>query len=295
MSHKPNNARTGPIRALSGFSVLVVEGPDAEAFLQAQTMNDVRALAPLQWQWNGWLNPKGRVIALFVLLRVGPDAYWLVLPDIPASELLPLLQRYVFRSKLKLAVLENWRAGAECGAEGTEAGALANFAEGGQDAGYRLDFTGEAGSRWLHLLPAGHPGLQGPDPDTDRRWHELDLLHGLPRLDASQREAWTPQMLSLDRLGAYSLKKGCYPGQEIVARTHYLGQAKRGLAGILGQGLLPGMDISDGHSRVGTVACASPDGRRGLAVLASELPDGVELRTDTGPASRQPLVAGLRR
>ena len=60
-------------------------------------------------------------------------------------------------------------------------------------------------------------------------WIEQDLRHGLPRLPVSQREAWTPQMLSLQRLRAYSLSKGCYPGQEPVARLHYRGHPNRGL------------------------------------------------------------------
>ena len=76
--------------ALGGFTLLAAEGPDAEAFLQAQLMNDVRALSPRQWQWNGWLNAKGRVQALFALIRLAPDAFWLVLPDFAAIEKLLL-------------------------------------------------------------------------------------------------------------------------------------------------------------------------------------------------------------
>ena len=67
-------------------------------------------------------------------------------------------------------------------------------------------------------------------PPPSHAGQAFDLEHGLPRLPASQAEHWTPQQLSLERLGAFSVKKGCYPGQEIVARTHFLGKAKRGLA-----------------------------------------------------------------
>ena len=103
---------TAAARPWAASRLLAVEGPDAEAFLQAQLMNDVRALAPMQWQWNGWLTPKGRVIALFALVRLSPERFWLVLPDFPAGELRPRLQRFVFRSKVKLRVVDDWRAAA---------------------------------------------------------------------------------------------------------------------------------------------------------------------------------------
>src|SRR6187455_2721492 len=89
---------------LSGFSLLACNGPDASAFLQAQTMNDLRGLLDGQWQWNGWLSAKGRVVCLFALWRRSHQEYLAILPDFPAAELQPLLQRFVFRSKLRLAV-----------------------------------------------------------------------------------------------------------------------------------------------------------------------------------------------
>src|SRR5690606_29091774 len=87
-----------------------------------------------------------------------------------------------------------------------------------------LDLSSEAGPRTLRI--GGEPAP--PDPAALARWTAADVAHGLPRLEASQAEKWTPQQLSLDRLRAYSVRKGCYPGQEIVARTHFLGKAKRG-------------------------------------------------------------------
>src|SRR3546814_3526677 len=91
--------------------------------------------------------------------------------------------------------------------------------------GFAFDFSGDGGARTLW---AG-PGLASTDDlDARARWAAFDLAHGLPRLAESQIEKWTPQQLSLERLHAYSVKKGYYPGQEIVARTHFLGQAKRG-------------------------------------------------------------------
>ena len=96
------NQPSRSLPALSGHGLLAVEGPDAQAFLQAQLMNDVGALAPGRWQWTGWLTAKGRVVALMALLRTAPDRFLAVLPDFPASDLQERLQRYVFRSKVRL-------------------------------------------------------------------------------------------------------------------------------------------------------------------------------------------------
>ena len=105
MSHNRNDVAT-PDFTLPGHSILSLHGADAVAFAQSQFMNDVAALADGQWQWNGWLTPKGRVIALFALLRLDAQTLWLLLPDVAADALVPLLQRYVFRSKLVLQSID---------------------------------------------------------------------------------------------------------------------------------------------------------------------------------------------
>lgn len=275
--------------ALSGFGVLDIRGADAAAFLHAQAMNDVAALAPGQWQWNGWLTPKGRVVALFALLRVAPDHFLALLPDFPADELRQRLQRFVFRSKLRLTSASDWVAAA--GPQATPS--LPDLALGDAAGGWALDFGGDGGARTLWLLPVSHPALAPSDASIDRAWFAADLAHGLPRLPMEAVEAWTPQMLSLGRLSAFSLKKGCYPGQEIVARTHYLGQAKRGLARLEGQGLQPGLSVEAAGATVGSVVCSDAAGLEALAVLASDAAD--ELAVDGRPCRRLPLLGGLAR
>ena len=275
--------------ALPEFSLLSCEGPDAAAFLQAQSMNDVRTLSPGQWQWNGWLNPKGRVICLFALWRRDAQDFVAILPDFPAGELQPLLQRFVFRSKLRLRALDELVVRGEFGAQGEGARELVREAGGA----WRFDFGGDALARELVLLPRDSATAQ--DADTSAAWREADLAHGLPRLDPGQREAWTPQMLSLQRLRAYSLAKGCYPGQEIVARTHYLGQARRELVRLAGESLSPGQNICGPDGRaLGTVVSAAADARSALAVLAAERePGGV--RAGDAPVSEAALLGGLQR
>lgn len=279
--------------ALPGIGVLRVHGRDAAAFLQAQSMNDVSALATGRWHWNGLLTPKGRVVFLFALARVADDGFLLVAPDAGAGELKAHLQRFVFRSKLALD--------AETGpvaAAGPGSGAGNQVLDAG-DGAFGLDLSGEGGARILWLLPAGHPALAPGDDDVAAAWRLADLAHGLPRLEPGQREAWTPQMLSLARLGAYSLKKGCYPGQEIVARTHYLGEAKRGLARLAAAEPLPdGAEVlgADGQplGRLASVARAGTAGEA-LAVLPAGLDAGTPLTVAGLPVRHLPLLDGLAR
>src|SRR5688572_13044393 len=106
MSHNPAlaNARLdGRFSTLRDHHVLVLEGPDAAAFAQAQFMNDVAGLAQGHWHWNGWLTPKGRLIALFALLKFDEQTLWLLLPDANPLDIAARLQRFVFRAKLKIA------------------------------------------------------------------------------------------------------------------------------------------------------------------------------------------------
>lgn len=275
--------------ALSGFGVLSASGPGAGAFLQAQLMSDVNALAPGQWQWSGWLTPKGRVIALLAVLRVAEARFLLLAPDMAAAELRDALQRFVFRSKLVLDAAP----GLVAAAGPVQAVPAPDRFAGAWPGPLALDFGSPARPRTLWLLPADDAALAPADPAQDQAWRATDLSYGLPRLAAGQREAWTPQMLSLDRFSAFSLRKGCYPGQEIVARTHYLGQAKRELVRITGEQLSEGQAVKAGEATVGTVVCTTADGREGLAVLS--VGEHAGLAVDTCPVHPAGLDDGLAR
>jgi len=288
---------------LAGWQVLEVAGSDATAFLQAQLMNDVRALAPRHWQWNGWLNPKGRLIALLALIMLDENSYWLLAPDFPANDLASRLQRFVFRSKLTLRVRADLGAFADFDsvAVADQSNSNPSMVAGEAESGLALDFTTDHSTRALWLQPRGGESVAFKSDSTadspsnaepERRWRALDLAHGLPRLQVDQSEHWTPQMLSLDRLNAYSLKKGCYPGQEIVARTHYLGQAKRGLVRLAGAGFQNGADVRADGRVLGTIV--SYVDAEALAVLSAERPDS---GWECGGARCQelPLLQGLAR
>ncbi|HZX77823.1 folate-binding protein [Lysobacter sp.] len=276
--------------ALPGHRLITLEGRDAIAFAQAQFMNDLALLESRQWQWSGWLTPKGRVIALFALLRMSDEAVWLVLPDADPHAIAVALQRFVFRSKVGILVRDDLKAS---GAFTPPAQARGNAIGGDVQAGIELDMGSEDSPRTLRLGTDAPPAR----PEAIARWQACDLEHGLPRLLASQVEHWTPQQLSLDRLRAFSVKKGCYPGQEIVARTHFLGQAKRGLALLEADAPMdPGMEVSAGAVALGKIVASGHDGARSVALAVLPLErDASSFLVGTVPARERALLDGLAR
>lgn len=288
----PNNPQTSKTlwSALPDHRLVVLSGRDAVAFAQAQTMNDVAALRDGEWHWNGWLTAKGRVIALFAVVCIGTDTLWIVLPDADAHVFAAQLRRFVFRSKVTITVRDDLHIAGRLHASDLASG---NHWAGDPSDAIELDLSGDLGD--------GHTGRSlrigaAVDVTTDvatlEAWRRADLEHGWPRLDTSQSELWTPQQLSLSRLRAYSVKKGCYPGQEIVARTHFLGQAKRSLGLIhMLRPLSPGDELSPSGTVISTC------GDTALAVL----PVDVQQQMDENPTEGgafwvlRPLHTGLAR
>lgn len=259
-----------PCFALPDHALVALDGTDATAFAQAQFANDVVGLAPGHWQWNTWLTPKGRVMAVFALLKLREDRILLVVPDHDAGEFATQLQRLVFRRKLKVEA----HAGLQVSGTFTAATVAGNAQIGMTGESIEIDYGDANQPRTLRISPSNQTT---PDLQASAAWMHYDLRHGLVRLPAGQREQWTPQQLSLERLPAFSVKKGCYPGQEIVARTHFLGKAKRGLVLFEADARIEaGMEISDGERVIGTVisACAG-DAPIALAVLPLERPAAI--------------------
>lgn len=272
-------------------------GTDAVAFAHAQFANDVQALAIGQWQWNAWLTAKGRVIAIFALLREDDTHLLMLLPDGNAAEIATQLGRFVFRRKLKIGVAALSAFG------GLAAPARAQGAQA--DIGTQrieLDLGSPALPRTLVLL-TNDEALAAPIEVSrmDAEWRRTDLQLGLARLPDAQREQWTPQQLALDRLQAFSVKKGCYPGQEIVARTHFLGKAKRALqllqVDAVGSDALveAGQAVRLGDATVGTLVSVAGD--LALAVLPLELTLEADAVLQTGAHAARPLafVQGMAR
>ncbi len=245
---------------LEGWSAAHAEGPEAAAFLQSQLCSDVQSLQIGQAQWSAWLNPKGRVIALILLLRSEVQGFELLLPDHPADSLVPQLSRFILRRKAQLAASAPTRFEAGIGTP-PPAGAL------------RLG--GEV-ERWMLWQPPTAPTPE--EREIDAEWRLQDILCGLPRL-GPEGGSHTAHMLGLERLGAISLSKGCYPGQEIVARTHYLGQSKRGLVCLrldANEAPEPGTSVHAAGTAVGEVlgSVADSTGHHYVQAVASGLQAG---------------------
>ena len=289
MSDKPTLA-PATFSPLHRHRVVTLEGPDAARFAHAQFMGDVAQLADRHWQWNGWLTPKGRVLALFTLLRLDATRIWLLLPDADADAFAAQLGRLLFRSKVRVAAADGLevsgmlRSGVQA-----EGAAIAT----GADGALELDMGGDGGGRCLRIGDVA-PASAG-EPAFAARWLAADLAHGLPRLAADQVGQWTPQQLSLDRLRAFSVRKGCYPGQEIVARTHFLGQAKRGLVRLSADTTLEdGADVVQDGLAIGTVVSSGGDPPQALAVVQLDRADA-PVRVGAVDATVHPLLGGLAR
>jgi len=288
--HDNPQASQGLVFALPDHRVISLSGRDAAVFAQAQLMNDVKLLAPGQWQWSGWLTPKGRVVALFAVLKFDEETLWLLVPDADPVTLAAALQRFVFRSKVTITVRDDLRVE---GAFGAPLQARGN-AFSGSTSGVELDFGAEGGTRTLRVTTVS---TVTHDPTPAGKWAAFDLRHGLPRLPASQTDHWTPQQLSLERLEAFSVKKGCYPGQEIVARTHFLGKVKRGLALLESSAALAaGDDVQDENGPLGhVIASARADScHLALAVVPLERAASA-LKVAAGEVHEIPLLGGLAR
>ncbi len=285
------NLTFGGFSTLPDLQYVTLNGADAVAFAQAQFANDVLALRNGHWQWNAWLSAKGRVIALFALLRRADDALLLLLPDGGAADLSIALNRFVFRRKVRIAVSDELHGYGRLTLPARAQGAASAPGDSGV---IELDMGGDAMPRTLLLMPAGQTVLDAADPAFAAAWRQADLRLGLARLDSSQREQWTPQQLALDRLHAFSVKKGCYPGQEIVARTHFLGKAKRALQllEVDGETQVSAQVLRDGQPLGSVVSVA---GALALAVLPLEEVPPTGLSIGAHSAHWQPLRDGLAR
>jgi folate-binding protein YgfZ len=209
------------IHALTSLGVIRIDGPDAASFLQAQVTADLRGLAPGTSTLAAWCSPQGRVIAL---LRIGPfaEGYLAVLPRELCGSVHERLRRFVLRSRVALTDVSADLA--VVGISGREPGALDALPPRGELAVLRLPASRELLIGTAEPLSAATAGL---DPAGDDAWEARCIAEGEPEVYASTSESWVPQMLNLDLLGAVSFRKGCYPGQEIVARTQNLGRIKR--------------------------------------------------------------------
>jgi folate-binding protein YgfZ len=222
MSLPVTSAVGGAVR-LSHWGVIRAAGADAATFLQGQLTQDVLGLDAQRAAPAGWCSAKGRLLASFVVWRPQPDEFLLACSADLLAPTLKRLSMFVLRAKCKLA-----DASAEWPLWGLAGGPLP--APWRRD-GARIGLPPAQGvARALHAgeAPTVHPGDAPSTATLDAAaWSWLEVTSGLPRITAATVEQFVPQMVNLELVGGVDFKKGCYPGQEVVARSQYRGTLKR--------------------------------------------------------------------
>jgi folate-binding protein YgfZ len=255
------------------YQLLNVHGDDAESFLQGQLTQDVGNLRPEITLPAAWCNPKGRVVTTMNMIR-SADGIGLLLPAGIATTVVQRISIYKLRAAVELELEADWN----CVAVQSETG-LERLREIGllPETTYRsYRNSGRLGSICIHTEPLVVE-VFGPDKAIldlgigqiidDAAWRSALIRAGNVLIDDGNSEKYTPHMLSLDLAGAVSFDKGCYTGQEVVARTEHRGRSRRRLARFTCEFAdnASGDELFDDDSPVGVVVNAS--GHDVLAVV----------------------------
>ncbi len=240
-----------------------VNGADSDALLQGQLSTDLRDLQAGQVTLSAWVNPAGRVIAIVDLVRI-PGGVRLFVPRDLATDVAARLGRFVFRAKAEIRTRDETLAVLTATPppgtvpRPTPLGVVECFASG-------------------DTAPA-------PAAATGHDWRAAHVAQGIAWIDAAASERYTAHQLNLDLLGAASLDKGCYSGQEIIARTAHRGRVKRRVRGLRTEGTADpawaGTAVAADTGKVGEIVSAAGSGSGGnanvLALLPVDLPgDGL--------------------
>ncbi|WP_179403983.1 YgfZ/GcvT domain-containing protein [Burkholderia guangdongensis] len=233
-------AAPGAFMRLDQFGVIDVAGDDAATFLHSQLTNDIEHLDAASARLAGYCSPKGRLLASFLAWRAGHDVRLLVSKDVQAAAQ-KRLSMFVLRAKAKLTDASG--ALAVVGFAGDVRGPLSGIFDALPD-GVHVKVDGPAGVLIRVPDAAGRPRYLwiGARADVDARlaaldgrltavspavWDWLDIRAGEARITQPAVEQFVPQMVNFDVVGAVNFRKGCYPGQEVVARSQYRGTIKR--------------------------------------------------------------------
>jgi folate-binding protein YgfZ len=241
---------------LSRYGLLSVTGSDARAFLHAQLTNDIEHLVPERWALAGWCSAKGRLLASFIVIP-SAQGFLLQLARDLAAPVAKRLSMFVLRAKVKIA--DETDAWAQFGVWDADLDA--------RDVAWRGNVaTLRVGER--RFLQMGPTAELNETPNADEvQWTLQEIRAGRPLITSATQDQFVPQMVNFEALGGVDFRKGCYPGQEIVARAQYRGQVKRRMVHTrapVGVSLQPGQEFNGG-----TVVDVAPsvDGAEVLAVL----------------------------
>jgi len=273
------------IADLSHFGLIHFSGEDAHTFLQRQLTCDVKKNKPGVAQYGGYCNPKGRLLASFLLWQ--NEGYLMQLPASLCASIQKRLSLFVLRANVQLTVNSNSLI--RIGVAGKNARMLAEEISGVKfDPDRRLTITHNEQVSILCHTPNRYELLTNIEyaptlwaylrknaiPAGATCWDWLEVQSGIPVILPATQEQFIPQMVNLDAIEGVSFQKGCYPGQEIVARTQYLGKIKRRmyLASISTNAPVTAGDelfstVMPGQS-CGKIVNAAPSPRGGYDVLA---------------------------
>jgi folate-binding protein YgfZ len=263
------------VTELTHFGVIRVTGDDAITFLQGQLTQDVALMGAGDARLAAFCNAKGRMQASFVVFKRAEDVLLVCSRDILAATL-KRLSMFVLRAKAKLS-----DASAEFALYGLAGSAIESIAGGPRSVWAKADIDAAnvvclhpGASRPLALwcAPAATPAPEGPRIDL-ALWQWLGVQSGIAMITQPIFEAFVPQMLNYESVGGVNFKKGCYPGQEIVARSQFRGTLKRRAyvahtsgTPVVGQEVF---HASDAGQPCGLVAAAAPNPAGGFDAIVS--------------------------
>lgn len=293
---------------LDHWGLIRAQGAEAASFLQGQLTNDVLNLAPGEARLAGFCSAKGRLQASFVVWKLADDDLLLACAADLQAATLKRLSMFVLRAKCKLSDgntafglhgLSGASASAPLGA--TPVWQVCRAAGGTLVRLPDVDGVIRAMAA-MPVLGANLPELMASDPAVaPSRWRELEVRSGLPLIQAATVDRFVPQMLNYELIGAVDFKKGCYPGQEVVARSQYRGMVKRRMFLFACDAVLAAgdevFDSADAAQPAGMVvnAAARAEGAGSLALVEVKLsalrsahlragsPDGAELTREELP------------
>ena len=290
---------------LADLGALRVSGPDAVRFLQGQLSNDLTLLGPERSLRAGYHSPDGRTIALLRVVQLAPQDLLAITPRELAGTVAARLAKFILRAKVIVTdESASWKLRGLI-SPGTAADSPA-FPQA-IDAQTRYDesstlvrIAGEP-PRWLLLSPGDQAPAQDsallPGRGAGGRdvWRLLDIAAGLPEVYAATSGAFVAQMLNLDVLGAIAFEKGCYTGQEVIARAHYRGRVKRRMQRFASRApvqLSPGdtRQLADGRKLTVIEAAPLAEGRCEFLAVA---PLAVQSETDQPGEGAEPLEADV--
>ena len=272
----PDSAPADPRLPLAALRFV---GADAAQFLQGQLTADCLLLPRGEWRYAAYCSPKGRILANGVLLRADENDFAFVVDSQRAGPVGKRLSMFVLRAKVKI---EN------------DDGAFFAVADDGAQSPHRFAPDPACESLW-RICEAPQPrrtilwardeaaaeAAQAQNPTTATEWLRAQIEAGIGWIGDDNADSLIPQMIDWDSLGGVNFQKGCYVGQEIIARLHYRGRAKKRAALLRGAGAPPprGTSLTGGGlgaQSAGEVVMAAEDGAGGFVALASAREEIIE-------------------